>query len=659
MENILYTICADNKIRVWAPMDRHMAAVPLQLWAEIDMESSIQPRHVVQSEDASRRYGFIIDNRDFSVATERAVEHADTKSGKNHPLEHLIEVATKNPEICVVLDGRGHMSAWGLESVGLKTTSDSNVFNVTHIENLNVSFEAGQRPHEDYAQFHCFAGGVTESSFTILAHYFDGRIEWLDTKLDVLFDPSPRKHRLTSRALWSGHMGPVKKIVRTPAGKVLVSRTDDNKAMIWRQRASSTGSVLVRQSALLSEQHIHRTCLIADGKYLVNLHHSGISLWDIRSFHARQIAACNFQLSGKPLCVLWIPTAEGTPANDYIYVAAIAADTSGIVWEIDLPDSKTPVKGSENSERAASLRQFSTFHLGLEEDLLYILPVDPAGSTMKVTGFLDLFATDIALSYTHSGVVRTWAAKVDKQANEVDWLLTSTVETGIHNPSLASAGTLRKTALVNQDRSQLTIWDTNGSHLEFEEHFSQDDIIRDLDWTSTPDLQSILAVGFPRKVILLSQLRYDYLESGPSWAQIREIRIRDFTPHPIGDSCWLGNGNLVVGAGNQLLVYDKRVEASSKVVAQLRLPLHEANYVDLFDVVRRLNGPLPIFHPQFLAQCILSGRTSLVHLILTSLYRKLKFSTEGDEIDGFLDIPLDDFYRETAVRFLFLPLSAS
>ena len=649
MESVLYTICSDNKIKVWAAMERHAAASPLRMWGELDMQSAIQPRHPAHPEIAERRYGFIIDNRDFSVATERAVQHGGSETEKNHALEHLIEVATKNPEICVVMDGKGHMSAWGLESVGCKTRSQSNIFNVTHIEGLNLSFDLGAQPHEDYAQFYCFAGGVSDASFTILAHYFDGRVEWFDSRLDTLFDTAHRKKRLTSRAVWSGHWGAVKKIVRTPRGTVLASRTDDNKAVIWRQRKSSAGSALMLQSTLYSDQHIHRTCLIADGKYLVNLHHSGISLWDARSSQAKQLAACDFELSTKPLCVLMIPTADGSPANDFIYIAAIAADSSGIAWEIDLPNEKKHPHGKADQ---AVCRQFCTFHLGLEDDIAYILPVDPAGSPLKVTGFLDLFAVDVALSYTHTGIVRTWTAKVDKRAGKIDWLLTSTVDTGISDISLASAGSIRKTALVNHDRSHLTIWDTNGAHLEFEEHFAQEDIIRDLDWTTTPDKQSILAVGFPRKVILLSQLRYDYIESGPSWAQIREIRIQDFTPHPIGDSCWLGNGNLVVGAGNQLYVYDKRIEASSKIVSGLRMPFNKTAYVDLFDVTSRLNGPLPVFHPQFLSQCILCGKTNLVHLILTSLYRKLKFFTEGDELDGFLDIALEDIYEETDVGLI-------
>ncbi|KAK2738326.1 regulator of (H+)-ATPase in vacuolar membrane [Myotisia sp. PD_48] len=641
IDNVLYTICADNKIRIWSSTKRH-ALSALQLWNEIDMMASIQPRHPSQNQRANLRYGFIIDSRDFSTATERAVQHGPTTDKDQHALEHVIEVATKCPDLCVVLDGMGHMCVWGLENPGCKS-HDSGIFNIAHVEGVNLSFALDGDSLDDYAQFHPFAGGVTDASFTILAHYFDGRIEWLDSKVDVLLDPAPRRRRLTTLAVWSGHGGPIKKIVRTPSGNVLSSRTDDNKAVIWRQRPGSTGAVLVQQSTLRCDMHIHRTCLIEDGNFLVNLHHNGISLWDIRPSHAQILATCEYHLGTKPLCVLLIPTSEATNVT---YVAAIGADMTGIAWELELPTGSASGKRS-NGTNPCLLREFCTFSLGKNEDVKYILPVDPAGEPLRASDFLDLFATDIALSYSHDGTIKTWTAKVDPTNRKIDWLLTATVETSIADPSLASAGSVRKAALVDQSRTSLTIWDTNSAQLEFEERFPEYDVISDLDWTSTPDTQSILAVGFPHKIVLLSQLRYDYVDAGPSWAQIREIQTQHYTPHPIGDSCWLGNGNLVVGTGNQLFVYDKYIEASNRWVTSLRLPYRKEARFNLFEVVSRLNGPLPVFHPQFLAQCILSGKTRLVHLILIKLYRKLKFATDADGIDGFLDIPLEDIYTET------------
>jgi hypothetical protein len=639
--NVFYTLCADNKIRVWATIDHHAPSV-LQLWTQIDLGVSVQPRHAVDGEDMSRRYGFIIDSRDFCSATERAVQRGAGNRG-NHALEHIIEVANKSPEICVVIDGQGHMSAWALEDVGSKTWTDLNVFNILHVEGLDFSFLRGLSAEEDYAQICAFQSDDTSDSLAILIHHFDGRIDWLDSQVDVLFDPAPVKNRTIRKASWTGHIGPIQKIVRNAVGDTLTSRTNDNKALIWRQKWRDSDSGLVRQSSLFSDEHIHRSCVVEGGDFLVNLHHNAISIWDVRSFHAERIAASSFKLSSKPLCVLEMLTPEKDAG--LVYIAALGADMSGIAWEVQLPVAQKQSTGGQPGS-LCHLREFCTFDLGLREDISYFLPVDPAGPRTQMSGFFDLFSPDIALSYTATGVLRTWTARVDKGRSRIEWLLTSTVETGIMNPSLASGSSIKKAALVDEDRTHLTIWDTNGAQLEFEEHFSQQDIIRDLDWTSTPDAQSVLAVGFPHKVILLSQLRYDYLDSRPSWTQIREIWIRDLTPHPIGDSCWLSNGHLAIGAGNQLFVYGNEIDVGDRLVSQLRVPTRGSPTVDLFGVVSRLNGPLPVFHPQFLAQCILSGKSNLVHSILMNLHQKLKFHTEGDDIDGFLDMPLQDFYFE-------------
>ncbi|KAJ5490889.1 hypothetical protein N7539_002456 [Penicillium diatomitis] len=633
VENVLYTLCADNKIRIFAVTDHH-ALTPLQFWADIDMKLSVQPRDTSGlDQHTERRYGFFLDGRDFCSATERAVER-NTSSKQNHGLEHIIEVAKQSPEICVVIDGQGHLSAWALEDVGSKVKTKVSVFNILHVEGLEFGFMPGLSAVEDYAQIRAFQSTSTEDRLSFILHHFDGRIEWYDSQVDIFFDPSPRKDRLTPRSSWSGHTAPVKKIVRNAIGDTLISRTDENKAMIWRQQKRKNGSAPLHKSILLSDEHIHRTCLLEDSNLLVNLHHSGISLWDFDTYHAKQIASLPFELSSKPLCVLPLPRPE--TELKVSYVATIGADGNGIAWEIE-----------SDSAKGHRMQKFCNFEMGLKEDLAYILPVDPAGPKVKSSGFFDTFAPDIALSYTHSGIVRTWTAKVDQASAKVEWLLKSTVDTGIMNPSLASGSDIRKAALVDEGRTHLTIWDTNNAQLEFEEHFTQHDSITDLDWTSTPDMQSILAVGFPHKVVLLSQLRYDYLDAQPSWTQVREIWIRDLTPHPIGDSCWLTNGHLVIGAGNQLFIYDKDVDIGDRLVSHLRIPSRGLKSIDMFDIVSRLNGPLPVFHPQFLAQCILSGKTGLVQTILINLLKKLKFFTEGDDLDGFLDMPLSYFYEES------------
>ena len=638
LDNLLYTICADNKIRIWTHSDTH-ALSTMELLEVIDMNASIQPRRLSVGSMSDRRYGFIIDSRDFSMATEKAVQNGPNNSS-DHALEHLIEIATRSPEICVVLDGRGHMSAWGLENAGCKNKKPASMFNIAHVEGMNISFGKQSNSDEDYAQFCVFAGGISASSLTVLVHYYDGRINWFDAQITQLFDTSPTEKRVHFKASWSGHDAPVKHITRSVSGSTAMSRTDDNHAIIWHEKAGETGPVLIRQSSLESEEHTRRSCVIAEGRFVVNLHPGRISLWDTQSLRAKEIASCGFAVESKPLCILQLPSEQKS-----VYMAIVCADMTGIAWQLDLPVSKTNESPQINGYHSL-VRHFCDFKIDLSEPLAFIMPVDPAGSQIQASTYLDIFAPDIALSFSANGTLNMFTAKVDHLKHTVEWLATSTVDTGIVNPSLASGSSIRKAALVDQIRTSLTIWDTSGAQLEFEERFSKSEVIQDLDWTSTPDDQSILAVGFPHRVLLLSQLRYNYLNKQPAWCAIHEIQIRGLSPHPIGDSCWLGNGHLIIGAGNQLFVYDKKIEVLDQALSELRLPSKRTQTMDLFQIVRQLNGSLPVFHPQFLGQCVLSGKMDLVHKILLTLHQKLKFSIDGDEIPSFLDLPLDLFFTE-------------
>jgi len=664
VENILYTVCADSKVRVWVPGESH-GTEGLQLWAEIDLLESIQPRSIPFDKQSQKRYAFFIDSRDFTFATERAVQRASGDDKEQMALAHLIEVANRSPEICVVLDDRGNMSAWGMESIGSRVRKTSDIFNIAHVEGLHLHFAKNASRAQDNVQFYAVCGSKPDSVFTLLSHHFDGRLEWLESRVDYLFDPSPHTRRLQRKVVWTGHSHAIKKVNRTASGRALISRTINNESVVWVQRATELGMTLHRHSTVNITEHIHRTWLLHEGDFVVFLHHQSISLWDTRGPTAVEVVRRKYQIQGKPLCLIIIP--ETQPGHGCVHLATISSEMKGLAWELHLPPEKDYSAGRKfssttfgppsytngvhvNGTNEIALEEYGAFDLGSGEDLAFILPVDPAGTAPVISGFLDTFARDIAISYTKSGILKSWTARANSRARRLDWLLTSTVETSIENPSLASGTSIRKAALVSAEKDSLTIWNTRSAQLEHEECFEGHGFIQDLDWSSTPDNQSILAVGFPHRVVIYTQLRYDYLNAGPSWAQIREISIRDLTPHPIGDSVWLGSGNLVIGAGNQLFVQDENVEVSGGLFPSLRLISRKKPQVDIFTAVSRLNGPLPVFHPQLLAQCVLSGKLLLVQRILINLYKKLKFFTEGDELDSFLGLTPEDFSEDPEVR---------
>ncbi|KAF2635435.1 hypothetical protein P280DRAFT_473836 [Massarina eburnea CBS 473.64] len=648
-DNVLYTICADYKVRIWVTGEHH-GIDGMALWTEVDLFDSIKPRSLDHASE--KRYAFFVDGKYFTHATERAVQQATVQEKDGMALNHLIEVANRNPEICVVLDDRGNMTAWGFENIGGQVKKETDVFSVAHMDGLHLHFAKGVAELQDNVQFYAFCHENPDSAFTILAHHFDGRVEWLQARMDYLLDPSlAQTSRIRRKAVWMGHTDAIKKVNRTPSGRALVSRTVTDECIVWVQRQTEHGMTLHRHSTVKITEHIHRTSLLQEGNFVVFLHHEHIALWDTRGPAAVEAARLSYKLQGKPLCLLVIPETE--PGGRIVHIGTISSEMKSICWEVRLPLlDRDPITGRKlstvpngyaNGHAEIGIEEFSTFNLGSGNDLAFVLPVDPAGSAPVISGFLDTFARDIAISYTKSGVISSWTARVDMEARKLDWLQTSKVETGVPNPSLASGTSIRKAALVDSEKTTLTIWNTRSAQLEYEETFEGNGIIQDLDWSSTPDNQSILAVGFPHRVVIYAQLRYDYLNAGPSWVQVRDVRIRDITPHPIGDSVWLGSGNLVIGAGNQLFIQDENVEVSEGLFPSLRSISRKTANIDIFTAVSRLNGPLPVYHPQLLSQCVLSGKLLLVQRILIRLFQKLKFWTEGEEFDSSLGFSAEEF----------------
>ncbi|KAH8203292.1 hypothetical protein TruAng_002590 [Truncatella angustata] len=645
IENVLYTFCADNHLRVWTGADGH-GCESLRLWGKVNLATAIQDEALHRKSGADTRWAFIISQRDLATATEKAVQEKVDGQEKDVALQYLISIANRDTEICMVLDGHGNMAAYALENISSKSQSANNIDNVALAKSRDFDFtkaHAGTFPHVEILSYCNKSAG----HLNILFHYFDGTVEVFESNIADLLDPTSKPGRLNHRATWSGHSAPIKKIVRNFSGRAIVSRTEEGESIVWKHSANPKEAKLLRHNVIPEKRHIHRICLLRGGSFVVFLHHDVISLWDCRHPEPQLLGETTYNAPGKPLCIVVLPR-HSVKDVEVAHIATITSEHRGVVWELNLP-IKTARNANElqtnghNTDKL-TIREYCTFELDGTGNLAYVLPVDPAGSSAAIAGFLDVFARDVAVSYTHEGRVEFWTARVDSSHDKVEWLSTSSMETGVSKPALVSGSTMKKAALVNTDRSEVTIWDIKGAKLEYAQNFESHNTVQDLDWTSTPDSQSILAVGFPYRVVLLSQMRFDYLNKGPAWAQIREISIREYTPHPIGDSTWLSGGNLVVGAGNQLFMYDRMFETSSSLTTTGRLPPRKDGMRDLFEVVQRLNGPLPLFHPQFISQSMLSGKNYQVKRILLTLNHALKYHVEGDVIDDYLGMDLADFY---------------
>ncbi|KAK4667125.1 regulator of (H+)-ATPase in vacuolar membrane [Podospora pseudopauciseta] len=632
VENVLWTVDCKGRVKLWVGGDGH-GMRELRLWGGLEL---------------GMKMGWVVQGGDLMGAVEGVVER-----GRGKGVERVVEVGRRCHEVVVGLDGKGGVKVWGLEDVGWEPGAQKRggvweIVEVKGVEGLDWGGAAGEHVE---VQSYCDGKGLLQ----VLVHFFDGRIEVYETDLAALVDPNPKRKRLERVAVWTGHSAPVKKVVRNFSGRAVVTRTESGQSVVWKHELDhGKGVAMLRRQVVIQQAgHVHRMCVLRKGRFVVFLRHEKVELWDCRGAQARLLAEQRYDVPGKPLCLIVLPRHK---VEDYTtaHVATITSEKEGVGWEVKFPfyrpnDPTVKVaNGRGEGDQGGCIREFVKFTLEDAGDLGYVLPVDPAGADFHVSGFLDVFARDVAISYTHSGRVEFWTARVGHEGKGVEWLSTSSLETGVANPALVSGSTLKKAALVSADRSTLTIWDIRGARLEYEQKFENSHTIRDLDWATTPAKQSILAVGFPHRVLLLSQMRFDYLNKGPAWLPTREISIRQCTPHPIGDSVWLGGGHLVIAAGNQLFVHDREFEASTSLVPAtgLRIPHRKgkARQLDLFEVVDRLNGPLPVFHPQFLSMCILAGRISLVHKVLQALRKTLRFWVEGDVVDDYLGLDLVEFY---------------
>jgi hypothetical protein len=174
--------------------------------------------------------------------------------------------------------------------------------------------------------------------------------------------------------------------------------------------------------------------------------------------------------------------------------------------------------------------------------------------------------------------------------------------------------------VAGSEGDELTIWDSTESEfasgLEYSGKYTE--LILDLDWSSTPDMQSILAVGYAHRVDILCQQRMTYFGGNVGWGLCRTIDISGFayislsviyiensscfiriTPFPISDSIWLAHGSFLIAAGQQMYLYS---EPPPKPDQQGK------SEESLVEYVARQNGPLDDYHPQMLLQCLLWGK---------------------------------------------------
>ncbi|TCD69890.1 regulator of (H+)-ATPase in vacuolar membrane [Steccherinum ochraceum] len=337
------------------------------------------------------------------------------------------------------------------------------------------------------------------------------------------------------------------------------------------------------------------------------------------------------------------PVSIPVPLLISLFSAPVIVQTPGVTQLIGITEDRTialidlTIPTHTNDVPTIKLREITS--LPLASPSIAILPVDPMTWGDPGSSEAEPAEHDVLLSVSQDGELSFWIPS--NGGKEVSWRCTGVVKTGRTSFSLAQCSSAKKTVLVVPTASgqELTIWDSKESEfstgLEYRQVLDASDPINDLDWTATPDNQSILAVGFTHRVELLCQQRMTYFDESPGWGICWKIDLTHTIPHPISDSVWLKRGTLLVGAGHIMLLYGHKGAADG-----------ETETPGLFESVARFNGPLDDYHPQMILQCLLWEKVELVKTIIVNLAKYLEVP---EEIREWSNVSTEEFMKKDAV----------
>ena len=246
-----------------------------------------------------------------------------------------------------------------------------------------------------------------------------------------------------------------------------------------------------------------------------------------------------------------IPVSLSIPPLISLFTAQVSGHCPGHTQLIGITEELTialiQITGTTHPEDTPSLILRSFTSLPLSSPPAAILPVDPMTWGDPHKKGQEPVDHDILLSVSKDGELAFWRPTVVPK-EQVTWKCTGVVKTGRTTFSLAQCSSAKKTVLGTAHHwklwlhayrfrivvprtsgQELTIWDSKESEfasgLEYRQILDALDPINDLDWTATPDNQSILAVGFSHRVEVLCQQRMTYFDDSPGWGTCWRIDL--------------------------------------------------------------------------------------------------------------------------------------
>ncbi|KAG0691168.1 regulator of (H+)-ATPase in vacuolar membrane [Pichia californica] len=658
--NVLYTITSNSLLRVYS-------TYKLDKGFEIYNSGSLD---LFASESYKRDQGIIksvafIDNPYLEMGLQKALTDLATENNSvklddsTRQENKLLDYVKSKCELCMIIGSDGKVKLYGFGNLCNPLPTNMTIFQIDKIKqngqtyNADISLGKYSLPSMSNAIIlksiqidhysdnlaltlvihDTFKNNIREVGFT-----FDELVQFEKSRL---LKDETKKYPIKSRLIGSlqekftGHNKSVRKLIRSSDGSSLLSVTRFNENYLWSLIYLNDGRpTLTKKSIIITPTPVIDAVISKSGAYVFAFVHNKLIAYDCihsdnsSGSYSNEIASLDVKYEESPICVFLLPEASKTT----FHIIAIFKNGVCKAYEFKI------VNNNNNNKINYSLSDCLIENFIAQMDDVHIISaINPVGWKK----YIDKPGRDVLATVSSSGLVRIYYISYDEKDDKnhkLTWHLKDSFRTGIKNVSFVSGSSINKMAIVDETKSKLSIWDMKVGVMDYNEEFNGE-IVKDLDWTSTVYGQGILAVGFKSHSLLYTQLRYDYTNINLSFAKIKKIDISDQTTHEIGDSVWMKDGLLVLGAGNQFYLSDKKLDdkdiITSKAIGTLEIVSN-----DIFHLCSALNGPLPLYHPQFIIQLLFSGRHDLIKEILSKLCLALREIDLGKRKDNNFDLEI-------------------
>ncbi|EPX71040.1 RAVE complex subunit Rav1 [Schizosaccharomyces octosporus yFS286] len=582
------TVDVQNILRIWQTGSRFGSQL-MHLSCFLDLKE--------YTDEASVPFCFLLERDDFTAALAHAISRYSGDLPDDPVLPKLVGLASSHPQLFFLFSNyKLHVFSFHMDEDYLTTAK--------LVRSVPVKFPRNALPPDGFLKVYRTMK-EDEYDYKFIIHFQDYANEYA-FKLSNIY--SDEEFVLHTTQMFYGHDVSVKSLVRTSNGHGIASCDSQRVCMLQSYLSVDSQRSLVRRSKLRLEENDFVLPLHA-GEYAAVINNSTIKLWHCDNAFAPVLVCSSSEVPTSEIITFFI-----LPVQKNQISVLCALTKGGHAWFYNVLIENHQGTKLEFLDR-----------VGFTPKIYTASAVDVMGwsSTLSQSS-IESFEREVFVSISDDGLLQTWMARISGPSNAIITEF-SRVRTNIKAANMVKGSTSRKVAVVSENRLRLSIFDTGSSFFtaneEFTNVFNKYGPIIDLDWTSTPNSHSILAIGFQHHVILLSQNRRSYISDAPCWVPIRLYNLGMYTDMVISDSSWLDNGTLVTAAGNNLFFFKSKLPDDISLLFPSALKRTANN---IFDLAYQLNGILPVFHPQFLQQLLLKNQEYLVRKILLLFYISLK-----------------------------------